>query len=213
MMTRIRLVIVDDHELFREGLRELLAHADDLEVVAMGASVRDAIRLVERHHPDVLLLDIGLEESSGLSALPELRRMDRTLRVLMLTMHSAHDYVVEAFDGGALGYAVKDQPISELLTAIRTVAGGRRYLAPRVERALSAAPYAEDPRPMTALSPRELEIFDLAVRGFSSDAIAHTLCISVKTVQTHRTHINRKLGVHSSAELVRYAARHGLLLN
>jgi len=208
----IRIVIIDDHPLFRDGLRAVLQLDPTLAVAGDAADTRSGCAAVETIQPDVIVLDVGLPGSSGISAIDELHRLAPRARILMLTMHSAHEFVLQAFAAGAHGYALKDQPPTEVVEAIRTVAAGSRYLAPRLPRGLLEA--RQGPlrgSVLDVLSPREREIFDLVARGFSSQGIASQLFISVKTVETHRAHINRKLGFHSTVDLIRFAARHQLL--
>jgi two-component system, NarL family, response regulator NreC len=209
---KVRLLVVDDHRLFREGLKALLETAPDLEVAAEAGDAREAVGLAEKVLPDLIVLDVGLPGSNGVSAIPDLRRAAPRARILVLTMHTTHEYIRLALGAGAVGYAVKDQTAPEIVGAIRAVARGERYLAPQLPQSLlqqRTGPITGGP--LHSLSPREREIFDLAVRGFSNQGIAGQLCISVKTVETHRAHINKKLGVHSAAELIRFAARHGLV--
>ena len=209
---KVRLLVVDDHALFREGLRALLQSAPDLEIVGEAGEARQAVTMAGRILPDLITLDVGLPGSNGLAIIPDLRRVTPRSRILLLTMHTTHEYVRLALAAGAHGYAVKDQTAPEIVAALRTVAGGERYLAPQLPQGLLMERSSQiTGGPLHALSPREREIFDLAVRGFSNQGIAGELFISVKTVETHRAHINKKLGVHSAAELIRFAARHGLV--
>jgi DNA-binding NarL/FixJ family response regulator len=208
----IRLLLVDDHALFREGMRALLKTETDMEVAATASDGREALRAAEETSADVAVLDVGLPGSNGIALLRDLTRVAPKTRSLMLSMHTAHEFVRQAFGAGACGYALKDQPPEQVAEAIRSVAHGGRYLAPRLPRTLLEPPSAGAAEgPLATLSAREREIFDLAVRGFTNVSIGATLCISVKTVETHRAHINRKLGVHSASELIRFAARHGLV--
>jgi two-component system, NarL family, nitrate/nitrite response regulator NarL len=209
---KVRLLVVDDHRLFREGLRALLETAPDLEIAAEAGDSRDAVHMAAAIQPDLIVLDVGLPGSNGVAAIPDLRRVAPRARILVLTMHTTHEYVRLAFAAGAIGYAVKDQTALEIVEAMRAVARGEKYLAPQLPQSLLQQRTGSiSGGPLHALSPREREIFDLAVRGFSNQGIAGQLCISVKTVETHRAHINKKLGVHSAAELIRFAARHGLV--
>jgi DNA-binding NarL/FixJ family response regulator len=208
-MTRIKLLLIDDHILFREGLRALISTTRDLEVVGEASEARAAYKLAEELSPDVALLDLTLPGTGGVAVTRELRRRAPDTRVLILTMHTTQDYVVQSMAAGAIGYALKDQPAATLFDAIRQVARGVSYLSPRFPRALLDG--TGDGGPLGALSDREREIFDLVVRGFSTQAIAGELCIAKKTVETHRGNINKKLGAHSTADLLRLAARYGLL--
>jgi DNA-binding NarL/FixJ family response regulator len=208
----IRLVLVDDHELFREGLRALLECDATLSIVASANDAREALDATAQHPCDVVILDVTLPGCNGTSLVRDLKREDPARKVLMLSMHQHLDVVTEALDNGADGYAIKNQSPAELREAIRTVAAGERYLAPSLRDAVSE----RNGRGLTtgllgALSKREREIFGLLVRGYNNNDIAGQLFISIKTVETHRTRIMKKLEVHSMGDLVRLAARHGHL--
>ena len=208
----IRLVLVDDHELFREGLRALLERDATLSIVASANDAREALEAVAQHPCDVVILDVTLPGTNGTSLVRDLKRLDVGRKVLMLSMHQHLDVVTEALDNGADGYALKNQSPSELREAIRAVAAGERYLAPSLREAVSE----RNGRGMTtgllrALSKREREIFGLLVRGYNNHDIAGQLFISIKTVETHRTRIMKKLEVHNMGDLIRLAARHGHL--
>jgi two-component system, NarL family, response regulator NreC len=209
----ITVCIVDDYGLFCDGVRALLATTEDLRVVGEARAARDAYLLLERSACDVVLMDQTLPGSDGVAAVRELRRRGHRQPVLMVSIHAEHEFVVGAFAAGANGYLLKQQRQSELFEAIRAVAAGDRYLAPQlcrasIERALVAG---ADGDGMSALSPRERETFDLLVRGCANEDIARELFISVRTVETHRAHLLRKLELHSLTDLVRYAVRKGLL--
>ncbi|HXU71775.1 MAG TPA: response regulator transcription factor [Polyangia bacterium] len=206
----LRIILVEDHELFREGLRALLAPS--VTIVATAVDAHEARRVVARHEHDVVLVDITLPGPSGVALLRDLKRADPQCRVLMLSMHHHLDVVADALDAGADGYALKDQSPAELLEAIYIVGGGGRYLAPALRQLAQRTDGGSGARGLLrALSRREREVFDLLVRGYGNDEVSQQLYISVKTVETHRTRIMRKLDVHSMAEMVRLAARHGHL--
>jgi DNA-binding NarL/FixJ family response regulator len=215
-MSQTRIILVDDHRLFRDGLRAILASYADLAVVGEASDFREAVELLDQHESDLIILDITLPGSNGLALLRELKRRRQRQPVLILTMHQHADLVSDAFAAGATGYALKHQSEHELIEAVRTTAGRVTYLAPQLSRDL--LPDAATPALTTGshgilslLSSREREIFDLIVRGHTNAAMAKQLFISVKTVETHRTRIMRKLDVHNVGELIRLAARHGLL--
>jgi two-component system response regulator NreC len=211
---RLRVALVDDHLLFREGLRALLSSQADIQVVGEAADARQAYNIVEAEHPDVVVLDLSLPGVDGIAATRELRRRAPGGKVLMLSMHTGEEFAAQALAAGASGYALKSQPSVNVVEAIRTVARGETYLSPEFSRTLldeQLRGRMADGGPIAPLSEREREVFDLLVRGFSNQAAATELCISVKTVETHRSHIHRKLGVHSVAELMRFAALHGLI--
>jgi DNA-binding NarL/FixJ family response regulator len=205
----LRIALIDDHVLFRQGLRAILGSHADLEVVLEASDARLALPALESAAPDVIVVDVTLRESSRVEATQEILRRCPESKVLVLSMHVSEDVAAEAFVAGAAGYALKDQDAAQVLEAIRAVAAGKRYLAPRLPAAVLARRRASGP--LAHLSRREREVFDLVVKSRSNRDIAGHLCISVKTVETHRTSINRKLGAHSTADLVRIAARLGLL--
>lgn len=207
----IRVCTVDDHGLVRDGIRAILDATSDCRVVGEAASAREAYQLLEEQACDVVLMDMTLHGSNGAAAVRELRRRGFGQPVLVLSVHAERDHVAEALLAGASGYALKEDRADELVRAIRVVAGGGRYLASRLSHLSTAATAAVDADPLLKLSPREREIFDLLVRGGTNETIARELFISVRTVETHRTHILRKLDVHSLTDLVRFAVRKGLL--
>ena len=211
----LRLVLIDDHHLFREGIRAVLAGFPDITVVGEASDAREAYSVVDATKPDIVVLDLSLPGADGIAVTREITRRDRNCKVLILSMHLGHDYVLRALEAGAAGYASKDQPPEAVVEAIRAVARGETYLSPRIPRSILDEHMQRGQRPsvgpLDRLSPREREIFDLVVQGLSNQNVATELCISVKTVETHRANINRKLGVHSATELVRLAALHGLV--
>lgn len=210
------VAIIDDHALFRAGLRSLLAREPGLDVVAEAAEANTAYQAVETAKPDVVILDVGLPGANGITVGRELVRRTPQTRILALSMYSDAEHVTQAFEAGILGYATKAQPASEVVDAIRTVAQGRRYLAPSLSPAMlddyqsqrRSGPLAS---PLRALTSREREIFDLTVRGLSNEAIARQLGISRRTVETHRSRILRKTHAHNAMDLVRLAAQLGIL--
>src|SRR3954469_20961634 len=210
----MRLMLVEDHAVFRTALRELFATRDPtFEVVAEAATAQDAWRHAEEHRPDITVMDLFLRGESGISATRELCRRQRGTRVLILTAVDNPCFVRESFAAGARGYALKEQTADEIIAAVRVVAGGLRYLPPRFDPELLGNPKqgGQADGLFGQLSAREREIFDLVVAGHGNQRIASELFISIKTVETHRARINRKLGVHSGVELVRFAALHGRL--
>ena len=213
--TALRIALVDDHVLFRDGFRALIEAERDLLVVAEASDARSALPLIEAAAPDVLSVDVTLPGSSGFALVRDVRRILPKCRVLMLTMHPSEEYVIQAFAVGAMGYALKSQPASEVIDAVRAVGQGRRYLAPALPRPSNedAGAWRRDEAGtrLDELSQREREVFDIVVQSQSNRGIAQQLFISVKTVETHRASINRKLGVHSTAELIRFAALRGLI--
>jgi len=213
----IRVGIVDDHQLFREGVKELLGVAADIEVVAEADSAAAAREIVDSQEIDVLLVDWRLPDLPGDVLLRELHRKKPSLRLVALTMYDDDRHIAEGFAAGASGYVCKDLGSAELIKAIHVVHGGGRYLPPSIAALdekkgaalFSGAPNGESP--VRTLTRREREIFTLVVRGLRTAEIASQLEISSRTVETHRGRILRKLRAHSTGDLVRLAARYGLL--
>jgi len=209
----IRVLVVDDHAVVRAGLRLLLDAEDDIETVGEAGDAREAVFEVRSSKPDVILMDVGLGSGkSGIEAAPDVLHEAPDAKVLMLSMQDDPRYVREAFAAGASGYVLKEAADSELVTAVRQVAGGTRYVDPAMGARIAAADAdaeraaAEDP-----LSERESEVLRLLALGHTNQEIAKTLFISVRTAETHRAHIMQKLRISTRAELVRYAIAQGLL--
>lgn len=198
--SEIRIVIVDDHPLWRAALGAAVS-PHDIHVVAEAADPLTALSEIERHKPDVAVLDIQFEGHDGIALARKLASNVPSCRVLMLSAWTA--YSTDAIEAGALGYVLKTEPPNVIVDAIRAVARGEKYVSTSLVQSQSD--------PLAILSPREREVFRLAVDGLSTENIARRLSIAAKTVESHRASINRKLNVHSSAELVRFAATHGLL--
>ena len=209
----MQIAVVDDHPLLLDAIRSLLAERrPEICVVGDAATARDAIALVRAQRPDVVLMDIFLPGQSGIAATREIRRVNPACKVLIFTALAEPGFAIEALSAGAAGYALKSQSLEELVVAIDDVSHGRRYLAPAVARALNEnGNQRQWGDGFSALSPREKEIFDLVVAGYTNQQAAALLFISVKTVETHRTRISRKLCIHSTAELIRFAAHHHML--
>ncbi len=196
----IRLMLVDDHPLVRDGLRARLADVPGLAVVAEADGADAALAIAPRAAPDLVLMDIGLRGVNGIEATRRLRAALPAMRVLMLSMHDSAAYVREALQAGAAGYVLKDSPAEEIVEAIHAVMAGGRYLSSAIAAA-SQRPAAED----DALTPREREVLALIAEGLSSRDIGERLAMGVRTVETHRTNLRRKLDLASPAALVRYA--------
>jgi DNA-binding NarL/FixJ family response regulator len=202
----IRVIIVDDHPVYREGLRVILAREPGMLFAGAASKATDAYALAKTARPDVALIETALPRVDGFAVARELRRRTPACRILMLAIGDGHGMAKSAAAAGASGYLYGTQAAAEVVEAIRAVFNGERYVPVDGD-----GDGASRPDGLSALSTREREIFGLAVGGLSNDNMAQHLKISVKTVETHRAHINSKLGVHSTAELVRYAALHGLL--
>jgi DNA-binding NarL/FixJ family response regulator len=208
----VNIVLIDDHRLLVDGLRGMIETEADLQVVGEASDAQSAYEVVEQKKPDVVVLDIGLPGVSGISIARELLRRDPARRILMLSMYKDAEHVGQAMAARVKGYALKMQPAGEILSAIRAVADGRTYLAPEVAPYGVVDPHARRSNgPLGSLSPREREIFQMLVHGHTNESVAANCCISVKTVETHRAHILKKLGAHSIVDLVLLAARHDLL--
>lgn len=210
-MTPIRIVLADDHGVVRAGLRLLLDAAPEFEVVAEASDVDGALRAVLGHTPDVLVLDLNMPgEQSSLEALPGVTERSPATKTVILTMQEDPEYARRALRAGALGYVLKEAADTELVEAVRRAADGGTYLNPALGARLATTP--EHPvGPPDNLSDREAGVLRLIALGHTNAEIAENLFLSVRTVETHRAHIQQKLGRSTRAELVRYALDHGLL--
>ena len=208
----IRVLIVDDHGVVRAGLKLLVDAEDDLEAVGEAGNALDAVFETRSLQPDVILLDVVMPDRSGLEVLPDLLEEHSEARVLVLSMQDDPRYVREAFAVGARGYVLKEAADAEVVTAIREVAKGGRYVHPVLgARLVAAEAEAERRADADPLSDREREVLRLLALGHTNQEIAQMLFISVRTAETHRAHIMQKLRLSSRAELVRYALAQGLL--
>jgi DNA-binding NarL/FixJ family response regulator len=215
LQSPIRIVLVDDHELFRAGMRALLEMQEEFHLVGEAASADASYPVIERERPDVVLMDLRLAGVDGIAAVHELRRRMPRIRVMMLSGFNELDMVTDALGAGAQGYLLKTSAPEDFLEGIRRVHRGEIYLSPEVppealERHRRLARGTKD-NGYQVLSRREKEVFALLVRGWSNTRVGQALFISVKTVESHREHILKKLGLHSIVELVRFAARQNLL--
>jgi two-component system response regulator NreC len=206
------IAIIDDHPIVRAGLRSMLSSQEDLRVVGEAGDARAGYAVVESSRPDLVLLDLILPGADGLTAARELARRSPLLRILMISTRGAEHDVADALNAGAHGFVCKVQPIEDILTAIRVVGQGQKYLPPQISpESLAFRLRRGGDGPVSVLSTREREVFDLLVRGFTNEEVAKDLVISRRTVETHRSRILKKLDVHSAVELIRLAARHNLL--
>ena len=212
MTAKTRVLIVDDHAVVRSGLKLVLEADEGIEPIGEAGSARDAIFEARSLKPDVILLDVVMPDQSGLEIIPQLLDENPETKVLVLSMQDDPRYVREAFDAGASGYVLKEAADSEVVAAVREVAGGGRYVDPELGARLVAAESAERRRAEEdPLSEREGEVLRLLALGHTNQEIAKQLYISVRTAETHRAHIMQKLRLSSRAELVRYALDRGLL--
>ncbi len=204
----IRVVIADDHAVVRRGLRQLLDSEEGFEVVAEASDLDGARRYVRGHHPDVLVLDLNLPDGLSLGAIPEIRAQCPDTQIVVLTMQNEPAYARQSLRAGAVGYVLKEAAESELVEAVRRAAVGDIYLNPRLGARVAAEP---PPGPPDGLSEREVEVLRMIALGHTNAEIAQQLYLSVRTVETHRGHVQQKLGLDSRAELVRYALEHHLI--
>jgi len=209
-----RVVIAEDHTLLRQSLRTVLEGGAGLRIVAEAADGFEAIRSVEKHRPDLLLLDLSMPKLNGISVIKEVKRRNPQVKVLVLTIHDTEDYVRAVFESGADGYCMKDAEIGELLDAVKHILAGKTYLSPKIaDRVLSGllTPNSDPGRhPWEKLSQREKEILKLIAEGYKSGEIGDLLCISTRTVEKHRSNIMKKLDIHNIASLTAYAMEKGL---
>lgn len=212
-MKHIRVIIVDDHGVVLRGLRDMLAQTDDIEVVAEGRDGNEAVDLAYEHRPDVAVLDVAMPKTDGIEATKLIRKCCPEVNVLALTMHDDRAHLNLMLEAGAAGYFLKQSPASELLRAIRTVAAGKTYVDPLVGALMPgrSAPTSGASSSPDVLSSREEEVLRLLAWGHSHKAIGKTLDISPRTVETYQSRIATKLGLHTRAEIVRYAVGQGWL--
>ena len=211
-----RLLLVDDHAVVRSGLKMLLSGHGEMEIVGEADSAAGALQETERTHPDVILMDIGLPDKTGIEATREIKRKFPNVKIVALTIHEDEEYFFQMLDAGASGYVPKRAAPDELLTAIRVAAAGEVYLYPSMAKLLvrdylNVERPAEEKINLGGLTDREHEVLTHLAEGASNDEIAAVLFISPKTVERHRENIMRKLNLHSRSELVRYAIRKGII--
>ena len=213
-MSKIRVLIADDHAILREGIRALLSATDDIEVVGEAADGKEAIEKVERLDPDVVLMDIAMPGLGGIEASIELKKLGRRARILILSQYEDREYVRRLLKIGVAGYVLKKSAGSELANAVRAAHRGGLVLDPEVARVAMEEAGPEKPGgadPYEALTDREKQVLKLVAEGRSNKEVAELLGISVKTAMSHREHVMEKLGVHNRTELVRFAIRRGVI--
>jgi DNA-binding NarL/FixJ family response regulator len=213
-MSTIRLLLVDDHKLFRAGIRSLLQTVSDVEIVAEADDGREGLRQIEAHRPDVVLMDVMMPGLNGLDATARVTRTCPGTRVIMLSMNASEDSVLQALRAGAVGYLVKTADPAQLELAIRAVARGETFLSSAISQHVISACLGRMDKEKTSLerlSPRQREVLQLIAEGYSTKEIAKELGISAKTAETYRTELMKELDIHEIASLTRYALRMGVV--
>jgi DNA-binding NarL/FixJ family response regulator len=219
-MQTYKVFLADDHTLVRAGIRSLLEGINGFEVVAEADNGRDALKLIEKHNPDLVLLDIAMPELNGLEVASRLHKEHPEISVIILSMHSNEEYVLQALRAGASGYLLKDSAPTELELALRSVSRGETYLSPSISkhvvddylrRVSNKSMDISKDSGIQELTPRQREILQLIAEGNSTKEIAQKLIVSVKTIESHRIQLMERLGIHDIAGLVRYAIRMGIV--
>lgn len=215
-MPKIKVLIADDHAIVREGIRMILALYDDIEVVGEAADGLEAIDKVSKLAPDVVLMDMAMPGLGGLEATLEILKISPQSKILVLTQYDDSEYIYRFLKAGAAGYVLKKSAGSDLVSAIRAVSQGKAFVDPSIaERVikgfLKQPEVTEEEIQYDGLSDREKQVLKLIAEGYTSREIADVLCLSIKTVMTHRTNLMEKLGFHNRAELIKYAIRKGLV--
>ena len=217
MKPKHRIIIAEDHTIIREGLRALLASHPEFEIVGEAADGREAIRCVERLKPDLVLMDLSMPKMNGIAAIREIKKRFPDTKILALTVHKTEEYVLAALEAGSNGYILKDATHEELDMAIRNILSGKPYLCPNISGSVIQG-YLEGQKSSRALTlletltAREQEVLQLIAEGYKNKEIAEFLFISVKTVDTHRTNIMKKLDLHSASALTAFAIQKGLVI-
>lgn len=216
-MSAIKVVLVDDHQLIRMGITALLNSENDIEVIGEVNSAKDVLKSIESMKPDLVLMDISLDDGDGIILTKEICKRDKDVKVIMLSMHVKEDFIQRSIKAGASGYILKDSPKEELIKAIKVVADGGQYFAAEVSQLMvssyvtKAGDFTNPKRKSSGLTNREIEIIRLLSDGLSNQKIADILGISHRTVDTHRTNIMQKVKVKNVAELVKYAIVNNLI--
>ncbi|HVT35373.1 MAG TPA: response regulator transcription factor [Nevskiaceae bacterium] len=210
----IKLIVVDDHNIVREGLVSMLEETGECQVLAQAADGAEAMELAAKHRPDVVVTDLSMPRLSGLELVRRIREKMPQVKTLVLTVHEEDEYIVPIIRAGASGFLNKDTSVGELMTAIKTIHAGQGYFGARAKEALAAQqarPREAGLNPYDTLTARERETFQLVVEGKTTKEIAQILSIGVKTAENHRARMMEKLALRNTAEVVRFAARKGLL--
>lgn len=214
-MSRVKVLLVDDHTVVRQGIKALLAREPDIEVIGEADNGREALERLAELQPDVILMDISMPGLNGIEATRQMRQQYPNIKVVVLSMHTGEEYIFQVLRAGAVGYVLKQSDSMEVLAAIRAALSGGSFLSPPIsrtviddyiQRADSRASQRAEPGPLT---PREREVLQLLAEGLPNREIAKQLSISIKTVETHRSNMMHKLGVRGKTALVKYALRRG----
>ena len=216
MVEPLRVLLADDHALVRAGIRALVEKIDGVEVVGQAGDGREALQLIKKHRPNIVLLDITMPGLNGFEVLDQTAREYPEVSVIVLSVHEAEEYAMRALNLGAKGYLPKSAASAELEQAIKTVASKGKYLSPELSKKIfleHAKDAAEGRSPLAELTPRQLEVLRMIAAGHTTKAIARSLNLSVKTVESHRASVMERLNIHDVAGLVRYAIRMGLVTN
>ena len=216
MKKPFNIVIAEDHTILREGLKSLLSSHPDLKVVAEAEDGLEAIRCAQNHSPDLVLMDLSMPRMTGLDAIKEIKRATPQTKIVVLTVHKTEEYILATLRAGANGYVLKEAHSNELLTAIRHVLNGHQYLSPSIsgtviDRLLDGEKPSVIRPAWETLSQRERQILKLVAEGYRNKEIADLLCISIKTVEKHRSNLMEKLDLHDVASLTALAAEKGLI--
>ncbi|MBN1694323.1 response regulator transcription factor [candidate division WOR-3 bacterium] len=210
----IKIMVVDEHKILREGLSTLIAKQQDMEIIGEATDGREALELLEELSPDLILMDVTMPNLNGIEATRKIKSKNPEIEIIALSLHSDRRYVLGMIDAGASGYLLKECAFDELVRAINTVMSKKKYLSPGISDILIEEyvkkTTQEKPTIYSKLTPREREILQLIAEGKNTKEIARYLFISVKTVETHRRHIKKKLKVQSVAELTKIAIKEGL---
>jgi two-component system, NarL family, response regulator NreC len=213
METKIRILLADDHKVLRDGLRALLESEGDMAVVAEAGDVDEAVQLATKFLPDVIVMDLGMPGGSGLDAIRQIRQMELPVRIVVLSMHSGREMVMQVLKAGSDGYVPKSSAHTDLIQAIRTVHKGQRFLHPEATTALvdELLDKQEESKLVSILSDRERDVLKLTAMGFTSREIGDQLALSPKTVDTYRERAMMKLNIEHRSDIIRFALRAGLL--
>ncbi len=212
-MNKIKIILVEDHPMVRIGLKSLLSGSEHIDIIGEASNGVEAIELIEKDPPEIVLSDISMPQMNGLSLAKHIQDNHPDIKVLLLTIHMEPEYIIEGFDAGIMGYLPKDSSQEELIEAIETIYTGGKYMSQKVSEIIAQRLIRKDPfqKPNTKLTPREKKILEMLVEGDRNKEIAEKLSISVRTVDTHRTNIMRKLDVNNTAELVKKAISDSLI--